>query len=157
MVEDLNGDTQQLPSGSTTSPTQSPEQGSQIPSGTSTAGDLLDDLDDFKPSQLGDEGAFNSKVELILGVLNIVGSIVSVITIMIIGFKYMLGSVEDKASYKKVMIPWIIGAVLVFTVTTIPNMLFNIGTSLSEDKAKTESMTPPGYVTLPIQPEHTYK
>lgn len=99
---------------------------------TTTNEDLLDDLDDFKPNQLGDEGAFHSKVEKILGVLNIVGTIVSVITIMLIGFKYILGSVEDKASYKKVMLPWIIGAVLVFTVTTIPNILFNIGTSLSQ-------------------------
>lgn len=97
-----------------------------------------------------------TKAGKILGVLNVVGAIASVITIMIIGFKYMIGSVEDKASYKKVMIPWIIGAVLVFTVTTIPNVLFNIGTSLSENKTKTESKTPPGYVALPIEPEYTY-
>lgn len=117
--------------------------------------DLLDNLDDFKPGKLGDEGAFKHKVGLILGVLNIVGFIVSVITIMIIGFKYMIGSVEDKASYKKVMLPWIIGAILVFTGTTIPNMLFNIGTSLSDEATKTEHKTPNGDSSNPFEYEYT--
>lgn len=104
-------------------------------------GNLLDDLDDFEPSKLGDEEAFTEKVGKVLGILNVIGSIFSVITIMLIGFKYMLGSVEDKASYKKVMIPWLIGAVLVFSVTTIPNILFNIGTSLSKDEIKIKPPT----------------
>lgn len=94
---------------------------------------LLDDLDDFKPGELGDETEFTKKVGVVLGVLNVIGAIISVITIMIIGFKYMIGSVEEKANYKKVMVPWFIGAILVFTVTTIPNILFNLGTSISED------------------------
>lgn len=42
----------------------------------------------------------------------------------------MIGSVEDKASYKKTMLPWIVGAVLVFTVTTVPNVLYKLGTSI---------------------------
>lgn len=112
----------------------------QIPSNTTTIDntqkeeDLLEDLDDYKPGKIGEEEEFSKKVGVILGILNIIGFIVSVITIILIGLKYMLGSVEEKASYKKVMIPWLIGAFLVFTVTTLPNMLYNIGISISEDK-----------------------
>lgn len=96
----------------------------------SSTDDLLDDLDYYKPGTIGQETEFTRKVGLLLGALNIVGAIASVITIMIIGFKYMIGSVEDKASYKKTMLPWIVGAVLVFTVTTVPNVLYKLGTSI---------------------------
>ena len=92
--------------------------------------DLLENLEDFRPSQITNEDAIMNKAGVILGAINLVGTIVSVITIMIIGFKYMLGSAEDKASYKKTMIPWLIGAVLVFTVSALPNILYNIGSEL---------------------------
>lgn len=98
--------------------------------------DLLENLDDYKPGEIGKEEAFSKKVGVILGILNIVGSLISVVTIILIGLKYMLGSVEEKASYKKVMIPWLIGAFLVFTVTTLPNILYNLGTSISNDTPK---------------------
>lgn len=98
--------------------------------GGSKNSDLLENLEDFRPSQITNEDAIMNKAGVILGAINLVGAIVSVITIMIIGFKYMLGSAEDKASYKKTMIPWLIGAVLVFTVSTVPNVLYNIGSEL---------------------------
>lgn len=104
--------------------------------------DLLENLDDYKPNGIGAEEAFGKKVGVILGILNIVGFIISVVTIMLIGFKYMLGSVEEKASYKKVMLPWIIGAFLVFTVTTLPNVLYNIGTSISNEEKTTQTTRP---------------
>ena len=104
--------------------------------------DLLDDLDYYKPEPIGQETEFTEKVGLLLGALNIVGAIVSVITIMIIGFKYMIGSVEDKASYKKTMLPWIIGAFLVFTVTTIPNAFYNIGISITDDTPQSNGNKP---------------
>ena len=67
---------------------------------------------------------------MILGAINVFGVIVSVITLMIIGMKYMFGSIEEKAEYKKTATMYIIGAVLVFSVTTIPNILYKIGSSI---------------------------
>ena len=55
----------------------------------------------------------------IIGVLQLFGSILSVIVLIVIGIKYMLGSVEEKAQYKQLMMPYIIGAVLVFGVVNI--------------------------------------
>lgn len=49
----------------------------------------------------------------IYNALTTLGIIISVISLIAIGIKYMLGSVEEKAEYKKVMIPYVIGAVLV--------------------------------------------
>lgn len=50
----------------------------------------------------------------IIGQIQLIGSVVSVIAIIIIGIRYMLGSVEEKAQYKETMTPYLIGAVLVF-------------------------------------------
>ena len=40
--------------------------------------------------------------------------------------KYMLGSVEEKADYKKSFIPLIIGVTIVFAATSIANLLLGI-------------------------------
>ena len=55
----------------------------------------------------------------IIGVMQLVGSISSVIVLVVMGIKYMIGSVEEKAQYKETMFPYIIGAVLVFSVVNI--------------------------------------
>ena len=91
-----------------------------------------DDPNAFNPANgENEEVELKSKVNSILGLINVAGIAVSVITLMIIGIKYMLGSVEEKAEYKKTMITYLIGAIMVFSVTTIPNILYKIGTSIN--------------------------
>ncbi len=46
----------------------------------------------------------------IIGILQTVGIVLSVVVLIIIGIKYMMGSAEEKAEYKKTMIPYIVGA-----------------------------------------------
>lgn len=85
----------------------------------------------WNPGTKIEEEELEQKAEIILGVVNIVGVIISVVTLMIIGIKYMIGSVEEKAEYKKTMTTYLIGAILVFSVTTIPNILYQIAQSIS--------------------------
>lgn len=75
------------------------------------------------------ENRLQEKVGIILGVINVIGIVVSVITLMIIGIKYMFGSIEEKADYKKTALTYCIGALLVFSGTTIPNILYKIATN----------------------------
>ena len=42
----------------------------------------------------------------------------------------MLGSVEEKAEYKQTIIPYLIGAALVFSGTTIPQILYQISKNI---------------------------
>ena len=67
----------------------------------------------------------------IIGTIQVVGSIVSVIAIMIIGIRYMAGSVEEKAQYKETLGPYFIGAVLVFGITTVLKIVYDIAQSLN--------------------------
>lgn len=58
------------------------------------------------------------------------GSIISVIVLVILGIKYMLGSSEEKAEYKKTLLPYIIGAAFVFAASTIASVIFNFASSI---------------------------
>lgn len=66
----------------------------------------------------------------IMGTLQIVGVVVAAIILTIVGIKYMMGSAEEKAEYKKTMIPYIVGAVLIFGATTIANFVFQVVSGL---------------------------
>lgn len=67
----------------------------------------------------------------IMGVINVVGVVVAVVVLMVIGIKYMMGSAEEKAEYKKTMIPYIVGAVLIFAGTSLVRVIYSLSTSVS--------------------------
>lgn len=92
--------------------------------------DVATNPDYYKPSNAADTGKLEEKAGIIIGYINNIGIVVSVVTLMITGIKYMLGSVEEKAEYKKTAIMYFIGAILIFGITTIPNILYNIGKNI---------------------------
>ena len=67
-----------------------------------------------------------SKAGTILEYIKIIGMVLSIIILIIIGIKYMVGSVEEKANYKETLKPYLIGAILLFTGTLIPSLIYNI-------------------------------
>ena len=62
----------------------------------------------------------------IIGILQTVGVVLSVVILVILGIKYMMGSAEEKADYKKTMIPYVVGAICIFLAPTIANMVFQL-------------------------------
>ena len=80
------------------------------------------------------DGASNASLKTIggkvLGVLQAVGVILAVVILTVIGIKYMMGSAEEKAEYKKTMIPYLVGAILIFAASTIANVVYQFATSL---------------------------
>lgn len=65
----------------------------------------------------------------IISIVSTVGSIISVIVLVVLGIKYMMGSAEEKAEYKKTLLPYIIGAAFVFAASTIASVIFNFASS----------------------------
>ena len=59
-----------------------------------------------------------------------VGAVISVAVLIIIGIKYMVGSVEKKAEYKKNLIPYVVGAALLFGASVISQMIYKLAISL---------------------------
>ncbi len=85
-----------------------------------------------------DDSTIIDKTGVILGVIRIIGIIASVATLSVIGIKVMLGSVEEKANYKQTLIPWAIGAAMVFAITTIPTTIYDITKSTVKIGGSTE-------------------
>lgn len=84
------------------------------------------------PGSLKGEGTtdFDSIGKKIIGMVQAIGSIISVLILVILGIKYMMGSAEEKAEYKKTMIPYLIGAVLIFAASNIAQMVYSFAKDL---------------------------
>jgi len=67
----------------------------------------------------------------LVGILQTVGIVLSVIVILVIGIKYMMGSAEEKAEYKKTMIPYIVGAALIFAASVFANVIYQFFSGIS--------------------------
>lgn len=87
------------------------------------AGTIIKNLND-------NEGTIDSTSDLfklagkIMGAIRTLSVVVGVIILMILGFKYMTGSLEEKADYKKSMIPLVVGIVVIIAATQVVSMIF---------------------------------
>ena len=61
----------------------------------------------------------------IIGIIQIVGTIISVGMLMILGIKYMMGSAEERAEYKKTLFPYLIGAILIFAAANLTQVIYS--------------------------------
>ena len=89
------------------------------------------DPGDYDPNSRGgltasDYDQTMKMVSNVFSVIYTVGIVVSVVMVIVLGIKYMIGSVEQRAEYKKTMPPVIIGIVLVFAVTTVVRFIISI-------------------------------
>ena len=60
----------------------------------------------------------------LVGVFQAIGIVLSVVVLTVIGIKYLLGSAEEKADYKKSLIPYVVGAALVFTASVFAQSIY---------------------------------
>ena len=60
----------------------------------------------------------------IVGVIKVIGTCCSVGMLMVLGIKYMIGSTEEKAEYKKSFLIYILGAVIFFGIFSILDKLY---------------------------------
>lgn len=68
----------------------------------------------------------------IIGIITTIGVVVAVIVLLVLGIKYMMGSASEKAEYKKTMIPYLVGAILIFGASTITKVVVALGAGLQD-------------------------
>lgn len=61
----------------------------------------------------------------ILGLIQAAAGIAAVVLIAVFGFKFIMGSANEKADYQKSFIPLIVGVVVVFAATSIAKLIFS--------------------------------
>lgn len=99
--------------------------------GTSEKFDINDDgWEPASQTSATDASKFKNIGNTIIGVIRVVGTIISVAVFAVLGIKYMIGSVEERAEYKKTMMPYLIGAFLLFGITTFLEIIVNVVQSL---------------------------
>ena len=94
-------------------------------SGVISGGDSFIDAGKDGSAQI-DKGSLQNASSSIYNILLICGMIVAVLIGAILGIKFMIGSVEEKAEYKKSFMPLIIGIVLVVAATAIASFIFTM-------------------------------
>ena len=94
----------------------------------SYAGYTILNPDDWTPSDptTGNSGKLLEKANSIVYALRIFGTIVAVVAFTVIGIRYMSASTEEKASYKETMVPYLIGAVMIFAIPNIIGIIYDL-------------------------------
>ncbi len=84
-------------------------------------------VNEYKPSELTSADYYIpfKFARNLLGPIITIGVVISVVMVMVLGIKYMLGSVEEKAEYKKSMWPYVLGAILIFTGSALTGVIYN--------------------------------
>lgn len=84
--------------------------------------------DQYKPQDLSREKASTVFLmgEKILGLLRNVATTTAILTIAVIGVKYVYASAAQKAEYKATLLPWMVGAILVVMVTGFLGIIQNL-------------------------------
>ena len=76
-------------------------------------------------------GEIESIGQRIFRLVIVTGTFVSVIALVIMGIKYMIGSAEEKSEYKKTMLPYLIGAFFLFAASALAQILYNVFSSFT--------------------------
>ena len=67
----------------------------------------------------------------IIGIITTVGVVVAVVILLVLGIKYMMGSASEKAEYKKTMIPYLVGAILIFGASAITKVVVGLAQGIT--------------------------
>lgn len=89
--------------------------------------DPIGNPDFYKPTDAtGNNEHFINMGRIIISVMQMIGTVIAVIMIMVLGLKFMMGTVEEKAAYKQTIIPYLIGAVMLFTIPRIVGIIYEL-------------------------------
>lgn len=92
---------------------------------STTANGLINSID---PSvgKVSDTGKLTTMATNIISLIQVASVILAVILIAVFGFKFILGSANEKADYQKSFIPLIVGLVVVFAATSIAKVIMTV-------------------------------
>lgn len=73
-----------------------------------------------------DTGVIKNVGNQIFTIIRNIAAVASVVLLAFLGVKFMMGSTEEKAAYKKSFMPLIIGLFIVLAATTLGSWIWNI-------------------------------
>ena len=103
--------------------------GSSESTGGKDSSTTVDDL--FNPSVTANTTGITNVGGTIVDIITTIGIIVAVVVLLILGIKYLMGSASEKAEYKKTMIPYLVGAILIFGASAIAKAVIAMSESIA--------------------------
>lgn len=90
------------------------------------------DPDDFKDiyNQSG-TSTLSNKTGQIINIVQIAGTGISVIALIVLGIKYILSSPNEKATVKEQLIPYVIGAIIFFAASNLVAIVIGFAQGIS--------------------------
>lgn len=80
---------------------------------------------DYEPGAIEEADQYIKKANIIIGIIQAVGSITAVVTLIIVGIKYMIAGTEEKAEYKSTMILYVVGCIMMLGIANIVAFIYN--------------------------------
>ena len=71
-------------------------------------------------------------INKVIGILQVIGTGISLVVVSLLGIKYMLASPADKADTKKAILPIVIGCVLVFGGVNLVALVADFTTKITK-------------------------
>lgn len=71
------------------------------------------------------ETAISGFAGKVMGLIRNIGIVAAVIILMVIGLKYLTGSAEEKADYKKSLMPYVVGVIVLFGASAIAQFVIS--------------------------------
>ena len=102
-----------------------------------TPSDILNNIGSGDTANVN-TGNLTTMAGKILGIIQIASAIAAVILIAVFGFRFILGSAQEKSDYMKSFIPLIIGVVVVFSASSIAKLIFNVADSSKDTKTSSQ-------------------
>ncbi len=98
-----------------------------IPTEQGSSGGLIDVNAVLNEVQVeSSETYLKNRAKTITTVIRNIGIVVSVISLMIIGIKFMVSSAEERAGYMKALPGYLLGVFMVAAMTMIPSLIYDI-------------------------------
>lgn len=87
--------------------------------------------EEWKPSDLNPSELqpITDSAKVIVSFIRYIGIAASIIAIMILGIKFMLGSIEERAEYKKSMKAFLIGVLIFFALSQVLALIIDVASS----------------------------
>lgn len=89
--------------------------------------DIINDMSDLNDTPgVGSENKLVKGVNVIYTIIRVAGTGIALLMVTILGIKYMITSVEEKAEIKKQAVPILVGSALIFATSNILSIVANI-------------------------------
>ncbi len=99
-----------------------------------SSGDTLEDPvtnpDSYEPGAVTGNSKVFGIANILISIIKWIGVALSVIILMVLGIKYLTGSIEEKAEYKKTMVPYVVGCMLLFAGSFIVQIIYDMVTGM---------------------------